>query len=654
MKKFGRYDVIDELGRGAMGIVYKAADPTIGRQVALKVLALESTHDEGTHSPQAMFMREVRAAGRLAHPSIVTIHDAFEDQETKTSCIVMELVPGKTLESILLSGQILTLDQTLKIIRQVAEGLEYAHQNQVVHRDLKPANILVTDDGRIKITDFGIAKVLAREGVARTIGVMGTPSYMSPEQVKGGEIDARTDLFSLGIIIFLMLTGQKPFMGDTASVMFKIVYEDPALPSGINSQLTPPYDYVVLKCLAKDRNKRYASARELLNDLDDLQQGRRPRSQAVTATVAVPAPKAPVAPPAANQTLVMTVPLIKESAPKKQAEQAAKPAAPPAAPPRQAPPPAPDAVQPTVAVRPPVPVAPPKKPPAQPAAPARQAPPPPPVSVQPTVAVKPPVPVAPPQVAPVEPVVPVEEEAPVAPRAKSNALPIASGAVLLILLGAAAFGYWKYHQVTATPVPPPQAVVLPPPSPPADLVPTEPVSPPPEPEKKPVVRKPKPVVVSKPVTPEPAPAPPQPAIAVLPPPNPGTPPPGADILAKPAVPKVSNVPRIVQIHCDYDLKDATYSIVGGGQTLFQSSFKGKKKGGFLGIKGAYEGTFSRTVTVPAGVTEVSFHVLGKDGAIDLTKSIPMPPPGGFVPTLQVEVGDDQVQLSWQGSSNPNP
>ena len=185
MKKVGRYDIISELGRGAMGIVYKASDPTIGREVALKVLSLSASSEEGTNSPQEMFMREVRAAGRLAHPSIVTIHDAFDDQENQTSCIVMELVPGVTLEKILDSGRPLTIEQTLSIVRQVAEGLDYAHRNQVIHRDLKPANILVTEDGRAKITDFGIAKVLAREGVARTVGMMGTPSYMSPEQVKG-------------------------------------------------------------------------------------------------------------------------------------------------------------------------------------------------------------------------------------------------------------------------------------------------------------------------------------------------------------------------------------------------------------------------------------------------------------------------------------
>ncbi len=210
--KIGRYEIISELGRGAMGIVYRASDPTIGREVALKVLSLSASPEEGTNSPQQMFMREVRAAGRLAHPSIVAIHDAFEDAENQTSCIVMEMVPGVTLEKLLDSDPPLATEEAFDIVRQVVEGLDYAHRNQVIHRDLKPANILVTMDGRAKITDFGIAKVLAREGVARTVGVMGTPSYMSPEQVRGGDIDARSDIFSLGIIIFTILAGRKPFL----------------------------------------------------------------------------------------------------------------------------------------------------------------------------------------------------------------------------------------------------------------------------------------------------------------------------------------------------------------------------------------------------------------------------------------------------------
>ena len=304
MKKIGRYEIVEELGRGAMGVVYKASDPTIGRLVALKVLSLASSSEPGVPGPQDIFMREARAAGRLAHPAIVTIHDAFEDPESKSSCIVMELVPGRTLEKVLLSGSKFSVEETLEIIRQVAEGLDYAHRHEVIHRDLKPANILLSEDGRAKLTDFGIAKILAREGAARTATLMGTPSYMSPEQVTAKEIDARSDLFSLGIILYLMLTGQKPFAGDTAAVMYKIVFEDPVLPRTLNPKLQPGHDYLILRLLAKDRDKRYASARQFLDDLDDVRNGRAPRSEATAPaaelvagerTIIAPAP--PVSPP---------------------------------------------------------------------------------------------------------------------------------------------------------------------------------------------------------------------------------------------------------------------------------------------------------------------------------------------------------------------
>jgi hypothetical protein len=280
MKKIGRYEVVEELGRGAMGVVYKASDPTIGRLVAIKVLSLEASTCAGIPGAREVFMREARAAGRLSHPGIVTIHDALEDPESRSNYIVMEFIPGRTLESILLAGPALETDRALDIIRQIAEALDYAHHNQIIHRDLKPANILLTDDGRVKITDFGIAKIVAREGAARTVAIMGTPAYMSPEQVTGGEIDARSDLFSLGILLYLMLVGQKPFAGDTAAVMFKIVYEDPVLPSRLNRQLQAGYDYLAMRSLSKDRAKRYASAREFLDDLEDVRQGRAPRSEA--------------------------------------------------------------------------------------------------------------------------------------------------------------------------------------------------------------------------------------------------------------------------------------------------------------------------------------------------------------------------------------
>ncbi len=279
MKKIGRYEIVEELGRGAMGVVYKASDPTIGRMVAIKVLLVDDKPEDGGPSARDIFLREARAAGRLSHPGIVTIHDALEDPETNSSYIVMEYIPGKTLEKILISTPRMDTETAFDIIRQMAEALDYAHRNQIIHRDLKPANIILTEDGRAKITDFGIAKIAA-QGAMRTVAIMGTPSYMSPEQVTGGEIDARADIFSMGILLYLMLAGEKPFAGDTAAVMFKIVYEDPLLPSKVNPQLTTADDYVILRCLAKDRARRYSSAREFLDDLEDLRQGRPPRSQA--------------------------------------------------------------------------------------------------------------------------------------------------------------------------------------------------------------------------------------------------------------------------------------------------------------------------------------------------------------------------------------
>ena len=553
-----------------MGVVYKASDPTIGRLVALKVLTLEPATDEGTHSPQEMFMREVRAAGRLTHPSIVTIHDAFEDPDTNSSCIVMELISGKTLESILIAGQMMTIEETLSLIRQVGEALDYAHRNQVVHRDLKPANILVTDDGRIKITDFGIAKVLAREGVARTIGVMGTPSYMSPEQVKGGDIDGRTDLFSLGIILFLMLTGQKPFLGDTASVMFRIVYEEPPLPSSVNPQLTAAHDYVCLRCLAKDRNQRYPSARELLNDLDDLQNGRAPRSR----EAAQPPP--PAAPLPAEQTLVSTIPVLR--VPEPSLGPASSAGTPPA--------PLPKAVAAPPGTTLPAPRA--RGTAGRPG--------------DPTVADR--------------------------SKSKPHTATAILGVVVVLLLAAGGFGYIRYRRIMRTQTPPPQIALLPPPAPPEvePMAPAPPANPPKAP-----ARTPKPALTPAPVPAAPPPAVAPPATSVLPAPKPVVAAPSPEDTAGVETAKFASVPHVIQVHCQYDLKEAKFTFSGGGQTFFQGNFKGKKKGGFLGIKGSYEGTFLRTLTVPAGVTEISIHVVSKDGATDLSNITPLGGPGGFVP-----------------------
>ena len=163
-----------------MGTVYLAHDPTIGRQVAVKVLSLAPGRAEGAPDAAEIFMREARAAGRLSHPNIVTIHDAATDPESQSSYLVMEFVPGRTLEHVLRSGQPYTIPEALAVIRQIAQALGYAHRNQVIHRDLKPGNILLTDDHQVKLTDFGIAKILAMEGAARTTAILGTPSYMAP------------------------------------------------------------------------------------------------------------------------------------------------------------------------------------------------------------------------------------------------------------------------------------------------------------------------------------------------------------------------------------------------------------------------------------------------------------------------------------------
>jgi len=748
MKKIGRYVIISELGRGAMGVVYKASDPTIGREVALKVLSLNPSPGEGTNSPQEMFMREVRAAGRLAHPSIVTIHDAFEDAENQTSCIVMELVPGVTLEKILDSGQPLTIEQVLYLVRQVVEGLDYAHRNQVIHRDLKPANILVTADGRAKITDFGIAKVLAREGMARTVGMMGTPSYMSPEQVKGGEVDGRTDIFSLGIIIFTMLSGKKPFTGNTAAVMFKIVYEEPPVPSSLNPGLPPAYDYVVKKCLAKDRNLRYASARELLGDLDDLQHGRPPRSQvAAPASGGVPpaspldrtldmpisglmkavshppsARPTPPAPPSAQpknvaaqppkpalpppvvpekedipspfaQTLNMPIQSLMKGAlqPPSRGIASATPASPPVSvqPPRTAiPPPVTPTLHPetlplsgqTLPTRAPnlsatpPPVSPPPQPAPTPYVPYE------PTLLQPTIPVQVPehptasqavgpqpvTPARPPQPAVTRAEEPAGASGAVFPAPKLKLIPVVFGGVAVVLLAAAMWGYWKFHRTRTASSPPPQAAVqtqpaTPPqiptpietPTPPPAAVaeqPTPPVSSAPAVAKKPTIRKTKQAPTPPPPAPEPTPPPVQPQ-PVAPPPKPAPPTPSPEDIAKAEAARLAKIPRIVQVVCNYGLKEATFVFSASGKPLFQETLKGKKvKGGFLGIKGSYQGTFTHTITVPAGTPLVSIRIMAKDGGMDQSKDIMMPPPGGFVPTLGVDVDSDHLSLNWKSSS----
>src|SRR5215510_2555316 len=267
LTKAGRYEIQGELGRGAMGIVYKAVDPVIGRTVAVKTLRL-SEEGTGLSKPELLnrFQTEARAAGLLTNPNIVVVFDAGE--EDGLYYITMELVEGKSLQALLDSGQAFPLARVLRIMEQTCNALQFAHERSIVHRDIKPANLMLTADDTVKITDFGTAKILQFGTVQQTAHVMGTPSYMSPEQVKGRAVDGRTDIFSLGVMLYEMITGEKPFPGESiTTVIYKIVNEEPVPPRTIDPTIHPGISAAVMKALAKDPQERYHSCRELLEDL---------------------------------------------------------------------------------------------------------------------------------------------------------------------------------------------------------------------------------------------------------------------------------------------------------------------------------------------------------------------------------------------------
>src|SRR5215831_7214482 len=267
LSKAGRYEIQGELGRGAMGVVYKAVDPVIGRTVAVKTLRL-SEEGTGLSRPELLnrFQTEARAAGLLTHPNIVVVFDAGE--EDGLYYITMELVEGKSLQVLLDAGQAFPLARVLRIMEQTCSALQFAHERSIVHRDIEPANLMLTADDTVKVTDFGTAKILQFGTVQQTAHVMGTPSYMSPEQVKGKPVDGRSDIFSLGVLLYEVLTGEKPFPGQTiTTVIYKIVNEDPIPPRTLNPSLHPGLNDIVMRALAKDPDIRYQNCREMLEDL---------------------------------------------------------------------------------------------------------------------------------------------------------------------------------------------------------------------------------------------------------------------------------------------------------------------------------------------------------------------------------------------------
>ncbi len=268
-KRIGRYEIEKTLGRGAMGVVYLARDPIIDRLVALKTLRVDLDADHAEEFRER-FVREARAAGRLNHPGIVTVHDVGEDPETGLMYIAMEHVEGRDLKQILSTGHVFRPSEVARIAADVAIALDYAHSLGVVHRDVKPANIILTADGTPKITDFGIAR-LETSNLTVDGQFIGTPNFMSPEQITGKGIDGRSDLFSLGVVLFTLLTGQRPFGGDTMhEVTLRIVQEPSPIPSKIGTEIPAAFNPIVLKCLEKNPEKRFQTGQELAKVLAAL------------------------------------------------------------------------------------------------------------------------------------------------------------------------------------------------------------------------------------------------------------------------------------------------------------------------------------------------------------------------------------------------
>jgi serine/threonine protein kinase len=262
----GRYEILEELGRGEMGVVYKAHDPLIDRFVAIKTIDLQKLSEKEKEEYKERFYLEAKAAGRLNHPNIITIHDL--GRKGDIAYIAMELMEGPELQNIIAENRSLTIGEKLDIAFQVAEGLAYAHEHGVVHRDIKPSNIMVLRGNHVKIADFGIARMESSLRHTQTGKIMGSPLYMSPEQIQSQSITHRSDIFSLGVVLYQLLTGKLPFNGDNVnSLWYKIINEEPQKPGSLNPEIPDMLDDIVFKCLAKKPEDRYQNAHELAGDL---------------------------------------------------------------------------------------------------------------------------------------------------------------------------------------------------------------------------------------------------------------------------------------------------------------------------------------------------------------------------------------------------
>lgn len=271
MKKIGKYKVLDVLGKGGMGIVYKALDPDIERQVAIKTIRFETIINSAEKDEMmARFVREAKAAGRLSHPNIITIYDVCREKDM--TYIVMQYIEGQSLQGLIDSGKKFTPQEIIELLRPICECLDYAHANGIVHRDIKPANILIDKSGKPYLADFGVARI-ETSTLTQSGTTVGTLSYMSPEQVKGQTVDSRSDIFALGVILYELLAGKKPFAGDNLStIIYKIVHEEPERITAINRDLPQGYEAIVEKILAKNPEDRYQDCRTIIADLESALQ----------------------------------------------------------------------------------------------------------------------------------------------------------------------------------------------------------------------------------------------------------------------------------------------------------------------------------------------------------------------------------------------
>jgi serine/threonine-protein kinase len=295
LKQLGRYNLIEELGRGAMGVVYKAEDPLLNRTVAIKTILLMD--DPAARAEyEARFFQEAKAAGGLNHPNLITIHDV--GREGDVAYMAMELLEGTELREMMLKGR-LSLPFALDIVAQVADGLAHAHENGVVHRDIKPANIMIMRDRRAKIMDFGIARVRVSDVRTQTGAILGSPKYLSPEQAAGEPADLRSDIFSLGVVLHELAAGQPPFTASSvAQLLQQITTATPRPPSAANPSLPAVLDLIVAKALDKQPDGRYQSAAEFAADvracLAQLPARKGDRADAAEATLMETPPAAAV------------------------------------------------------------------------------------------------------------------------------------------------------------------------------------------------------------------------------------------------------------------------------------------------------------------------------------------------------------------------